>query len=274
MQNAQKKRMMIVAGVIALFVIAAIGVAAFVVTRKKEAPAEAAPVEEKRKKKTDQINTIPVTERPFIELKPTGTGKNILLSINELKKPAESVEYELEYQAGELLQGAFGTLELGSLPATKDILFGSCSAGGACTYHQNVQGGTLVTRFSGTNSYALKSDWRYIENRAREKAISSKDAKFQIESAEIGKQGVLVVFNTPGFPDTPPGTVISEVYSLTTGGTLKGSAKVSIRANEEAEGAKIAVWNGSSWKTVDATAEGKQFSATVDLGSVYTVVKE
>ncbi len=274
MQNDQKKKILLICGVIALMVITAIGVSAYFLTRKKPAVTPPTPVEEKKKKKVDQINTLPVSDRPFIELKPTGTGKNILLSINELKKTAESVEYELEYQAGELLQGAFGTLELSSLPATKDILFGSCSAGGACTYHQNVQGGTLVTRFSGTNSYALKSEWRYIENKTRAKSVGSKDAKFQIESPEIGKQAVIVIFNSPGYPNIPPGTVISEVYSLTTANPLKGTAKVSIRANEEVADAKIAVWNGQTWKTMAGKVDGKSVSADLEVGQVYMVVKE
>ena len=123
--------------------------------------------ETSQKKRIEQpTNVIAVSERPYITITPLSDGHNLNISVIEVKKDATEVEYELEYQAGTLLQGAFGQFNLSSLPSTEKILLGSCSAGGACSYHEDVQGGTLLTQFDGKESYALKSRWKYIDNNA------------------------------------------------------------------------------------------------------------
>jgi len=268
----QKQKTLIIGAIVAVVVLILAGVGIYAFTKQKAQPAEQTQTTEK-KKKVSQFNVSPVAERPYILIRPDG-GRNLKLDIMELKKPAETVEYELEYQAGELLQGAFGEIQLGTVPASADILLGSCSAGGACTYHQNVQGGTLVTRFAGTNEYALKNDWRYIENTKKEKTAGSKDAKFQIESADLAKQAILIIINSPGYPGTLPGTPISDIYALTSSGTLTGNVTVTIRATEDAAGAKLAVWDGSSWTTVEGTAEDKSLTAQTKFGQAYVVIKE
>ncbi|MBT7183811.1 MAG: hypothetical protein HN912_03075, partial [Candidatus Pacebacteria bacterium] len=179
---------------------------------------------------------------------------------------------ELEYQAGSLLQGAFGQLSIDSLPATKKILLGSCSAGGACTYHDDVQGGTLLTRFNSKESYALKSRWKYIINSKGEMAFSSQDAKFQIESKSLAKQSYLVIFNTAGYPEGLESEPVSDLYSLTSSSKLSGSGELTIRAEEEGE-LMIMGYDGSEWQEFKTTTEGKMATATVDLMELYVVVK-
>lgn len=270
-----KKQVMMVGGVLVviLFVAAGIGIYRFSQGAAPTAPSEP-PKAAERKRRTSQFNTIPVNERPYLQIVPGDGGRNILLRIVELKKPAETSEYELEYQAGELLQGAFGEINLTSLPATADILLGSCSAGGACTFHKNVQGGSLITRFGGSNEYALKNDWRYIENTKKERTAASKDAKFQLTSPELTKQRYLVITNSPGYPGTLPGTPISEIYTLATNSPLTGKVELSIRANEEAATAKLAVWTGSSWKVITGQLDQKTLTATTEFGQAYVVIKE
>jgi len=263
---------MTIIGIIVALLLVGGGIFAF--TRVRSKPAEQAQTEPKKKRKADSLNIIPVSERPFIEIIPQSSGRNVLISFNEVKKPADQVEYELEYQAGELLQGAFGELALSALPVTKDILFGSCSAGGACTYHRDVKGGSLLTRYTGPENYALKSEWKYFENTTRETEYSSKDAKFQIESKDLATQRHLVIFNSPGYPKSPTGTVISEVYSLTTSSPLKGKASIIIRASEAATTAVISAWNGRSWQEFPAKGDGKSFTAEVDLLPLYLVLKK
>ena len=139
----------------------------------------------KKKKISEPVNVIAVDQRPYLQILPVADGRNLDLRIVSLQKPATSLEYELEYQAGSLLQGAFGQIDLNSLPTSKRILLGSCSAGGACTYHQDIKGGTLVGKFIGAENYSLKQDWRYFDNYGfRETQFASKDAKFQIESKD------------------------------------------------------------------------------------------
>jgi len=145
------------------------------------------PTTEKKKKVSVPVNVIDQALRPFVSVLPTADGKNILISVQSLKKTATEAEYELEYQAGSLLQGAFGTIKLANLPSETKVLLGSCSAGGACTYHTEVQGGTLLMRFAGPEDYALKTDWKYIENKTQETAFSSKDGKFQVSGTQLAK---------------------------------------------------------------------------------------
>lgn len=218
-------------------------------------------------------NVIPVADRPYLAIVPLADGKNLEIHLNVLKKPATSIDYELEYQAGTLLQGAFGSLTASPLPSVTRVLLGSCSAGGACTYNVDVKGGTLLTRYTGgSEPYALKSDWKYLDNAKKESAFSSKDAKFQIEGKSLAQQRYLIIYNTPGYPEGVPGEVVSDIYSLTTSGNLSGQVKLTMRANEEGS-LKIAAWNGSSWKTYTGTVDGKMITATVDLAELYVATR-
>ncbi len=221
----------IVACLVALLVLGGGGV--FVYT--KLSPSQPAPATETSKKKiVPTFNQLEVGQRPYLQILPLADGRNLDLRLALVKKTAPSVEYELEYQAGSLLQGAFGKLDLDSLPTTKRILLGSCSAGGACTYHENVKGGTLVLKFAGDEPYALKQEWRYFDNYGTKgMAFASKDAKLQIESKDLGKQRFVIVYNSPGYPEGLTGRPVSDPYSLTASGTLTGRGKLTLRATEE-----------------------------------------
>lgn len=228
-----------------------------------------------KKKIAEPLNVIPVAERPYMQISPVADGRNIQIIVKEVNKPAESVDYELEYQAGTLLQGIFGTLQLSNLPASVTELMGSCSAGGACTYHEDVKGGTLLTRFSGPENYALKSDWKYIDNSTRETEFASKDSKFQLTSASLANQRYLVIFNTAGYPEGLEGNPVSDPYSLAVSSALSGKGTLTMRANEDGE-LKIMGWNGSEWINFggEVSAEdSKMISAEVDLVELYIVVK-
>lgn len=227
----------------------------------------------KKKKLSLPTNTISLEERPYVAIKPLSDGRNVEIEIYSLMKEADIMEYELEYQAGTLLQGAFGEINLADLPEKAKILFGSCSAGGACTFHEDVKGGSLLTRYvGGAEPYALKSDWKYIDNASRETAFSSKDAKFQVDGTSLAKQRFIVIFNTPGYPKEIPGMAVSEIYSLETSGSMTGEAELTIRANEEGE-LKIAAWDGKEWMTYEGEVDGKMITAEVDLAQLYVVIK-
>ena len=255
-----------------ILVLVVVGGGAFAFTKLRAKPQENDQTS-KKKRIEEPTNNSAVAERPYIQIIPHREGYNLSLKINEVKKDATSVEYELEYQAGSLLQGAFGQLSLSSLPATKKILLGSCSAGGACSYHEDVQGGTLLTRFDGSETYALKSRWKYIDNAAGEMAFSSQDAKFQIESKNLKKQRLLVIFNTAGYPEGLKQAPVSEIYSLTSSGSLSGEAEITIRADQEGD-LTIMGYDGTKWHSFDTTTEGKMASATVELMELYTVINE
>ncbi|MBD3279743.1 MAG: hypothetical protein GF390_03460 [Candidatus Pacebacteria bacterium] len=238
----------------------------------KNKPSTDSQEEPQKKRIAEPTNVIPVSERPYIQIAPLADGRNLVLLIKHLNKPATSVDYELEYQAGSLLQGAFGNIDLSTMPAQTQILLGSCSAGGACTYHEDVQGGTLVTRFQGSENYALKSNWRYFDNRAGNTEFSSKDAKFQLISKDLANQRYLIIFNTAGYPEGLEGTVVSDPYSLAVSSNLTGSAQLTMRANEEGE-LKIMGWDGEAWQEFTGEVDGKMIEAEVELMELYVVVK-
>lgn len=227
----------------------------------------------KKTKITEPVNIIDVKDRPYIIISPNSDGKNITIAVNSIKKDASDVDYELEYQAGSLLQGVFGSLELGQLPTSTKQLLGSCSAGGACTYHEDVKGGHLTSRFNGKENYALKSEWKYIENIKKEDSFSSKDAKFQISSPVLENVRLAVIFNTPGFPEELDGTIASDPYSLQTIPQISGKASLTMRALEEGNSV-IMGWNGTKWTEFVGKLDGKSISAEVDIMELYIVLNK
>ena len=254
---------------IGLAVLLVVGGGIFAFTRSKS-PTE---TETSKKKRIEEpTNIIAVEDRPYLQIIPHSDGHNLSLKVNDLKKDATSVEYELEYQAGTLLQGAFGQLSISSLPATEKVLLGSCSAGGACSFHEDVKGGTLLTRFNGPETYALKSRWKYIINSSGETAFSSQDAKFQIESKDLKRVSYLVIFNTAGYPEGLKQTPVSEIYSLTSASSLTGDGELTIRAEEEGE-LTIMGYDGSKWHEFETTVDGKMATADVELMELYAVTK-
>lgn len=240
---------------------------------KEETPVVEEPV---KKKVAEPLNVIPIAERPVLYIAPQADGRNIELVVTQLNKPATEVEYEIEYQAGSLLQGVFGTLELTSFPSKKTLLMGSCSAGGACTYHTDVKGGTILTRFTGGDSgYALKHDWRYIDNTDKAETLTSRDAKFSVTSDELKSARYLIITNSPGHPADLPGELISDIYVLQSSTPIKGDLTVSIRASEEG-GGQIVAWDGSEWLTLNTSPDPedtKTMTAITEGGWLFAVVR-
>ncbi len=263
-----------------ILIVVAIGLLAgggFFVYKKLFAavPSEQAPQQQAKRRITDPVNTIALEDRPTMEVMPTDIH-NIQIAVNDLKKPATNVDYELEYQTGSELEGAVGSFPVNSLPTqTKNILLGSCSAGGACTYHKDVQGGTLLAKFSGgPDSYTLKTEWHYIENPKGDTQFSSTDGKFQIDSKDLADQKVLIIYNSPGFPKSLNGTSVSDPYTINGITALKGKAGLTMRMNDTPSSASIMGWDGTNWKEFPAKVDGKMATADVDLMRLYIVVKK
>ncbi|MEA2056249.1 MAG: hypothetical protein U9O78_00825 [Patescibacteria group bacterium] len=260
-----------------ILVVVIVGLGGFFVLRGKKANSQDQTQKEQKEKKriTEPINIIPVEERPYMQIKPLADGHHIVIALNDLKKPADQYEYELEYQSGSLLQGAFDQVDLEELPTEHKLMLGSCSAGGACTYHEDIKGGSLLTRFSqGENKYVLKSDWRYLENKDDETQISSRDGKFQLESEDLANESYLIVFNSPGYPESLENQALSEFYTLSSAGSLSGKGELTIRASEESKQAIILGYDGEEWIEFEAQVDGKKVTADVELLAGYLVVKK
>lgn len=262
------KKLFPIIGVVLLVIVGGI----FLVAKnnKSETPQEDKTL--KKRKISEPVNIIELSERPFITIKPNSDGRNLTIEISAVKKDATEAEYELEYKSGSLQQGVFGSMSLATLPATTKQLMGSCSAGGSCTYHENVTGGSLVSRFIGKENYALKTEWRYIENKDKSTQMSSTDAKFQLTSDALSGVTLATIGDSSGLPEKVKGDIVSAPYFLATVPAITGKAELTMRANEEGN-LKIMGWDGKAWKEYSGTVDGKSITATVDLLQAYVVVK-
>ena len=271
LQNLKNKKTLIRIALVIILLIPAV----VVIKSRSNSKPEIIVEEPTSRRITEPVNVIPINERPYVSIKPLADGRNLVLNIIQLKKPAQKVDYELEYQSGTMLQMVMGTLEIDQLPVSKQELLGSCSAGGACTYHEDITGGNLLLRFSDSaeGNYVVKSDWRYFDNQDKSDEVASRDAKFQLSSSALATQRYSIVFNSPGYPEGLTKDVIADSYSLSTATVLTGEGELSIRINEESATATIVGFDGESWTEFDTTIDGKQVTAEVELMQFYTVVR-
>lgn len=266
----KKKQLLIIIPISIVILLIVLGFA--VVNKIKKATKVEVKKEEPVKKRiTEPVNVIPVSERPYLKIIPTADGKHLNIIVQTEKKSASSYDFELEYQSGTVLQFAMNTLILDQIPNSYELLLGSCSAGGACSYHEDIKGGTMLARFiTDQDKYTVKSDWVYVYKAKANNEYSSKDAKLQFTSNDI-KASFLVIYNTPGYPMGLSSEPVSEIYSLTASSELSGKANLTLRINEEKE-AVIMGYNGTSWQEFPTTRNGKDLTAEVDLMEAYTAV--
>src|SRR6185369_3825664 len=192
----------------------------------KKAGPQVAPGPTPRAKKPDvNVNQEPIANRPFVQLTPRADGHAVILNVVAVKKPSATLEYEIEYNSGSLVQGAFGdlTLDVTKLPLTKEILLGSCSTGGKCTYNTNVTGGTLTLRF-GNPDYTLKKEWSFAEVSGANNSFVSRDGRFTLDTSKAKlKTGNVIVFQSPGYPGTLAGDILSGPYTVGLNATITGN---------------------------------------------------
>ena len=113
----------------------------------------AAPAQEEMKE-----DLPPVVASVVVDLKPKAEGKSVVLTVTNIHKDTESLEYELSYTTDEELpKGALGKISLdGRTEISRDILLGTCSKN-VCTYDKGVKSVKLVLRFnnpSGASQYS------------------------------------------------------------------------------------------------------------------------
>ncbi len=273
--NFIKNNKTILIAAFCLLLIIGTGVAVFS-SRQDDASEEPEP--QTKQRITDPINEIPIADRPYLRLIPQPDGHHIDISIEHLNLAADLVDYEFEYQSGSMLQMVMGQVELAAVPTSEQVFLGSCSAGGACTYHENVTGGSLLLKFSNTeDNYTLKSDWRYFDNQQQTKIVSSRDAKFQIQGEAIDQQRYVIVYNSPGLPTGLDQEVIAEHYAVAASGPLSGSeqAQVTIRCNELVDKPIIVGYDGQEWQQFETNIiQDRQVEAEAEYMQLYTVINQ
>lgn len=261
---------------ILLFVgIVVLGGGAFLLMNKGKKAEKSSPSPTPKPKLSLPTNQVPVTERPFVMLEPT-PAREVVMTIGDLQKKADSVDYELQYSAGNKEEAAIGSIDFsrGKAPYTKTVLLGSKSGGGKITYHENVTGGSLVLTFYNAN-YKLSNEWSYVDNKKPQTSFASRDGKFQIETGKLFKgSAYVIVFNNPGLPQTVEKPVLAGPYSIAgTTSMQDGKVKVSLRLSD-AKQAVIMAWTGKEWKSYPTKVDGKTATAEVDFAKTYVAVEK
>jgi hypothetical protein len=258
------KKALIIAFIVAL--LAALGTGAFFLIKKSRQPAEE---KSTRQPITEPVNVIAVSKRPYVTLTPKiggqhPPGKEVVLTIHNTTLGATQAEYELEYQAGSLLQGAFGMIDFATEPppASKDLLLGTCSAGGACSYNEDVSGGTLLLRFSGgQETFAVKGEWSY--------------SKFRLDVGDKGLSAdtYVIIMQPMGFPGQVEGEIVAGPYHIAVAGSASVKpTSLKLRLSQEMTDVTLLGWTGSSWKEYPSELDGQELTATIDRLGTYVVV--
>lgn len=236
-----------------------------------------------KNKIAEAVNTVPVSDRPYVTLEPTVGGKHpagteVDITVHTVTLGSREAKYELEYQAGSLLQGAFGSLDFTEEPppVTKTLLLGTCSAGGKCDYNQDVVGGTLLLRLSGgQQKFAVKGEWSYQQMGEREGEFSSRDSKFRLSMSDtaLPAAAYVIITQTMGLPEAVEGTILAGPYHVAASSTPKPQDyKVEIRLNEDSQSATLLGWTGSRWQEFDSEVAEKVLIAPVEDLTTFVVI--
>lgn len=111
-------------------------------------------------------NTLPVSQRYEkvekgikVEVQRVKDGRRVDFLVTEIPAKYKTIEYEFSYQTGSGgLQGGIGSPSaIKNNSYQKEILLGTCSAGGACTYDEGVE------KIKFTIFFSTGSEKRYLE---------------------------------------------------------------------------------------------------------------
>ena len=228
-------------------------------------------------RKVEEINKLAIKDRPYVTLTPRSDGREVTLTIDNLTN-ASRAEYELEYQAGDMLQGMFGTIDFSTepQPVSKKLLFGSCSKG-KCKYDDNVSGGSLIMRFEGQDDpYVLKTEFNLQQMADRKGIFTSKDIKAKLD---VGKTGLassayVIIAPTMGLPAPIEGEVIAGPYAFLAATSLKlASAELTIQSKQDLGTAKLLSWTGQAWTELDSETGINKLTAPVTSLGTFVLVK-
>lgn len=98
----------------------------------------------------EQVELPPADPSILVDVKAKPDGKTVVLSISKIPRSTVTIEYELSYLTGDgLPKGALGKITLNDkTEIIRDILLGTCSTGGKCTYDSGVTSVKLVLKFN------------------------------------------------------------------------------------------------------------------------------
>lgn len=223
------------------------------------------------------INTIPVSERPFITLSPDESGRSLDLYVSGAPTEGE-LEYELVYQTAEVQEGVFGRLDLENekQPIVKSLLLGSKSAGGKVTYHEGVSGGTVTVTYGSTR---LKESFNYLKFDPADPTLLSTDGRFVATLGKTAlKEGTRVLtmktfgYSKVGLPEAAK--VLAGPYHIAYATDPKGEIGIEVKLPAgEHTNPTLYGWDGKSWAKLVAKL-GKDSLTTTSPLSAFLAVGE
>lgn len=228
-------------GIIVVLVLALVGGGAVFFFKKSTKPPTLATEEEEE----ETLKELPLENRPYVALIP-GASCEYTLSLDNISKTPESIEYEIIYKNEEgVTQGASGTVKpAGGTDATKKLLFGTESSGHR-RCDKGVSGGTITIRYrndEGKLEAKMETPFSIVEN---EPKLTLKD-KLTVEfsSKIVGKTVAMGTFGLP--VGKAPGKVTEGPYGVFTNAKSSPSGTVKITGS-----GTLYAWDGSSWEKVD-----------------------
>lgn len=221
-------------------------------------------------------------DNPYVYLVPRADGLAVNLYATRFGE-AKYLGYELLYKTETQLQKAIGRFDLkGEEVGPEEILFGTCSAGGKCTFDKGVEEGTLTLKFLYQDIREEKvweSDFHLQTITGGGGEISSKDGKFTFKIPTGGISGPGLVNTMPflSFPDSLGKKIEGEVYGVfPVPGMkiIKGTVSfLFFSLPENFDQLAIFGWNGNEWTEYKTTSNlaDKTLSALVEGGTVFAV---
>ncbi len=234
--------------------------------------------------KLEMVNQLALEERPFVMIKPESEtrpqdlGSWITVEVDNIKD-YEKVKYDVEYQAGNLIQGFSHQIDFSKEepPFSKEGFFGSESKG-KYKYDEGVASGNILLRFyKNEQDYeALKTFFNLQNAGEKEGVFTSNDVKATLETQDLDDSWFVVIASTLGLPQMPEEEVISEPYGFYAHKpVILDEAVLTIKSSDDLTGAKIMGWDEQEqeWMEYKTEVEEGQAQAQVDRLTTFVLVK-
>jgi len=202
------------------------------------------------------INELDYSQRPFFLLTQHSTGKLLTLYLDRADQ-VESATVDIEYLSGDLLKGARSNIDSpGNDDFAQAFLLGSCSAGGKCSFDQDLVSGSTKVKLSlnkDDSLHILKGAFSFVT----EDSVTTTDGRFTYTPDSTGYQLLVDTLGLPADLDGDP-----YLYPLAiTSSSSNISGQMSVQAKEVAS---VLIYDGQDYQSVDFDSDGQTISFDLD----------
>ncbi|OGD63297.1 hypothetical protein A2160_02260 [Candidatus Beckwithbacteria bacterium RBG_13_42_9] len=222
-----------------------------------------------------KVNELEFSKRPYVALLPhpdPSSCSGVDMVIENLKNNETLAEYELEYNAGPMIQGVFGRRDFTQkVTSHQPLLFGSCSRN-KCKCDENITGGKLTLDFTAQEDYSLFSDFT-MQIIGQSDKLNSTDARLVVDpGSALPKSTQVIIMNTMGLPGELNGEVILGPYGIfpPKGIVARGEMAVTLQTKEAG---KLMFWGGQAWQELKTEINDDKVSGILPNVGVVVLVK-